>query len=79
MIFNKQLEQYIKPYEKIIVLSALPQFMLDLFGEKRIAEVAEKNFMHFSKDDSYDFILKDLSIAGFKVGSSQNPDDGSNL
>lgn len=79
MIFNKQLEQYIKPYDKIIVLSAFPQFMLDLFGEKRIAEVAEKNFMHFSKDDSYDFILKDLSIDEFKDGSSPNSADGSNL
>ena len=79
MIFNKQLEQYIRPCDRIIVLSALPQFVLDLFGEKRIAEVAEKNFMHFSKYDSYDFILKDLSINGFKVGSSPNLADGSNL
>ena len=79
MIFNQQLEQYIKPFDSIIVLSALPQFMLDLFGEKRIAEVAGKNFMRFSKYDSYDFTLKHLSIDGLKVGSSPNPDDGSNL
>ena len=62
MIFNKQLEQYIKPCDRIIVLSALPQFVLDLFGEKRIAEVAEKQFIPFYKFNSYDFKIKNLSI-----------------
>ena len=59
-IFNEQLEQYMKPSDKVIVLSAFPQFALDLFGTARIGEVAGELFVHLSECDLYKFKMKDL-------------------
>ena len=61
-IFNEQLEQYMKPSDKVIVLSAFPQFALDLFGIARIGEVAGELFAHLSEYDLYKFKMKDLSM-----------------
>ena len=61
-IFNEQLEQYMKPSDKVIVLSAFPQFALDLFGTARIGEVAGELFVHLSECDLYKFKMKDLSM-----------------
>ena len=62
MIFNEQLEQYMKPSDKVIVLSAFPQFVLDLFGTARIGEVAGGLFVTLSECDFYKFKMKDLSM-----------------
>ena len=62
MIFNEQLEQYIKPSDKVVVLSAFPQFALDLFGTARIGEVAGEMFVNLSERDLYKFKMKDLSM-----------------
>ena len=61
-IFNEQLEQYMKPSDKVIVLSAFPQFVLDLFGTARIGEVAGGLFVTLSECDFYKFKMKDLSM-----------------
>ena len=61
-IFNEQLEQYMKPSDKVIVLSAFLQFVLDLFGIDRIVEVAGGLFVNLSECDSYRFKMKDLSM-----------------
>ena len=61
-IFNEQLEQYMKPSDKVIVLSAFPQFALDLFGTARIGEVAGELFVHLFECDLYKFKMKDLSM-----------------
>ena len=51
-----------KPSDKVIVLSAFPQFALDLFGIARIGEVAGELFAHLSEYDWYKFKMKDLSM-----------------
>ena len=61
-IFNEQLEQYMKPSDKVIVLSAFPQFVLDLFGTARIGEVTGGLFVTLSECDFYKFKMKDLSM-----------------
>lgn len=61
-IFNEQLEQYMKPSDKVIVLSAFPQFALDFFGTARIGEVAGELFVHLFECDLYKFKMKDLSM-----------------
>ena len=61
-IFNEQLEQYMKPSDKVIVLSAFPQFVLDLFCTARIGEVAGGLFVTLSECDFYKFKMKDLSM-----------------
>lgn len=61
-IFNEQLEQYMKPSDKVIVLSAFPQFSLDLFGTARIGKVAGELYVHLSECDLYKFKMKDLSM-----------------
>lgn len=62
IIFNEQLEQCIKPSDKVVVLSAFPQFVLDLFGTDRIGEVAGGLFVNLSERDLYKFKMKDLSM-----------------
>ena len=62
IIFNEQLEQCIKPSDKVVVLSAFPQFALDLFGTARIGEVAGEMFVNLSERDLYKFKMKDLSM-----------------
>ena len=51
-----------KPSDKVIVLSAFPQFALDLFGIARIGEDAGELFAHLSEYDLYKFKMKDLSM-----------------
>ena len=62
MIFNEQLEQYIKPSDKVVLLSAFSQFALDLFGTARIGEVAGEMFVKLFERDLYKFKMKDLSM-----------------
>lgn len=61
-VFIEQLERYMKPSDKVIVLSAFPQFALDLFGTARIGEVAGGLFVHLFECDLYKFKMKDLSM-----------------
>ena len=51
-----------KSSDKVIVLSAFPQFALDLCGTDRIGEVAGELFVHLFECDLYKFKMKDLSM-----------------
>lgn len=41
VIFDSQCENYIRPHQKVAVLSAFPFFIIDYFGEKAFAELQQ--------------------------------------